>query len=282
MIDVAWLVLRAVSFALTLQAAGMALFRVRLGRLAPHAAAVVAADSRRVAHAALLAVLAQCLIEPAHLAGDLSGLRDAQLLQLALVSAGPELAARLAGLACLALEARRAVSRTLLSPVGVALAVLSFAVSGHVPRSGRAVLLVPLLLVHVSIVAYWVGALWPLYRASRLEAASALALLLSAFSRVAIWWVPVIAVAGVAMAVGLLPGLAALVQPYGLLLLGKAGAFALLLVLAAVNRLRLTPAIERGETAALRTLRGTLLGEYLLLLAALAATAVMSGAYSPS
>lgn len=282
MIDVAWLVLRAVSFALTLQAAGMVLFRVHLGRLAPHAAAVVAADSRRVAHTALLAVLAQCLMEPAHLAGDLSGLRDAQLLQLALGSAGPELAARLAGLACLALEARRTVPRTLLSLVGVALAVLSFALSGHVPQSGRAVLLVPLLLVHVSIVAYWVGALWPLYRASRVEAAAALALLLTAFSRVAIWWVPVIAVAGAAMAVGLLSGLAALTQPYGLLLLGKAGAFALLLVLAAVNRLRLTPAIERGEAAALRTLRGTLLAEYLLLLAAFAATAVMSGAYSPS
>src|SRR5579863_5523757 len=99
MIDIAWLVLRAVSFALTLQAAGMALFRVHLGRLAPHAAAVIAADSHRVAIAALLAVLAQCLMEPAHLAGDLSGLRDAQLLQLALASAGPELAARLAGLA---------------------------------------------------------------------------------------------------------------------------------------------------------------------------------------
>jgi copper resistance protein D len=282
MIDIAWLVLRAVSFALTLQAAGMALFRVHLGRLAPHAAAVIAADSHRVAIAALLAVLAQCLMEPAHLAGDLSGLRDAQLLQLALASAGPELAARLAGLACLALAARRAEPRALPSFAGVALAVLSFGLSGHVPRSGRAVLLVPLLLVHVASVAYWVGALWPLYRASRLEAASAVALLLAAFSRVAICWVPVIAVAGVAMAVGLLSGVAALIQPYGLLLLGKAGAFVLLLGLAAVNRLRLTPAIERGAAAALGTLRGTLLGEYLLLLAALAATAVMSGAYSPS
>lgn len=282
MIDVAWLVLRAVSFALTLQAAGMALFRVQLGRLAPHAAAAVAADSRRVALAALLAVLAQCLMEPTHLAGDMSGLGDAQLLQLALGSSGPELAARLAGLVCLALAARRAAPSTLLSVAGVALAVLSFALSGHVPRSGRAVLLVPVLLVHVSIVAYWVGALWPLYRASRLEPASAVARLLTAFSRVAIWWVPVIAVAGVAMAVGLLSGLAALLQPYGLLLLGKALAFALLLVLAAVNRLRLTPAIARGEAVALGTLRGTLLAEYLLLLAALAATAVMSGAYSPS
>jgi putative copper export protein len=282
MIDIAWLVLRAVSFALTLQAAGMALFRVHLGELVPRAVAAIAVDSRRVAIAALLAALAQCLMEPAHLAGDLSGVRDAQLLHLAFTGAGPELTVRLAGLACLALAARRTAPRTLLSLAGVALAVLSFGLSGHVPRSPLAVLLVPLLLVHVTIVAYWVGALWPLYRATQLEAASAVALLLAAFSRVAIWWVPVIAVAGVAMAAGLLPGVAALIQPYGLLLLGKTGAFALLLVLAAVNRLRLTPAVGRGEAAALGTLRGTLLGEYLLLLAALAATAVMSGAYSPS
>jgi putative copper resistance protein D len=281
MIDVAWLVLRAVCFALTLQAAGMALFRIYLGRLAPRAAAVIALDTRRVAIAALIAVMAQFLIEPAHLAGDLSGLGDAQLLHLALAGVGPELTARLAGLTCLALGVRRAAPRTL-SLAGAALAVLSFGLSGHVPTSGHAVLLVPLLLVHATIVAGWVGALWPLYRATRLEAAPAVALLLGAFSRVAIWWVPVIALAGVAMAVGLLPDVAALSQPYGLLLLGKTGAYALLLVLAALNKLRLTPAIGRGESAALGTLRGTLLGEYLLLLAALATTAVMSGAYSPS
>jgi putative copper resistance protein D len=282
MIDVAWLVLRAVSFALTLQAAGMALFRLYLGRLAPHAAAVTALDMRRVAIAALIAVIAQFLIEPAHLAGDLSGLADAQLLHLALAGVGPELTARLAGLTCLALGARRVAPRTLLSLAGAALAVLSFGLSGHVPKSGYAALLVPLLLVHATIVAGWVGALWPLYRATRLEAAPAVALLLAAFSRVAIWLVPVVAVAGVAMAVGLLPDVAALSQPYGLLLLGKTAAYALLLLLAALNKLRLTPAIGRGESAALGTLRGTLLGEYLLLLAALATTAVMSGAYSPS
>lgn len=282
MIDLAWLVLRAVSFALTLQAAGMALFRLHLGRLAPHAAAAVAVDARRVAVAALVAVIIQCPLEPAHLAGDVSGIGDPQLLRLALGAAGPELGARLAGLVCLGLAARPTPAHPLLPLAGVALAVVSFVLSGHVPHSPQAVWLVPVLFVHAGIVAYWVGALWPLYRASRFEPTAAVALLLAAFSRAAIWLVPVIALAGVAMAVALLPDLAALKQPYGLLLLGKVCSYALLLALASVNRLRLTPAIGRGESGALGTLRGTLLAEYLLLLGTLAITAVMSGAYSPS
>jgi putative copper export protein len=283
MTDLAWLVLRALSFALTLQAAGMALFRVQLARYAPRAATVIAVDARRAAVTALIVVAVQCAIEPAHLAGEWSGVLDPRLVHLALAGAGAELAARLAALVLLAVGARRSSApRTGVLLAGAALAALSFVLSGHAPESERALLLVPLLFVHVAVVAFWFGALWPLYRVTRLEATREIAQVLTGFSRRAVWLVPLIAVAGIAIAAALLPDLEALGRPYGLLLLGKAGAFALLLALAALNRLRLVPAIASGERGALGVLRGTLIGEYLLLCAALTASAVMSGAYSPS
>jgi putative copper resistance protein D len=165
---------------------------------------------------------------------------------------------------------------------GIALTALSFAYSGHVAAHPRWALLVPLLLVHVLIVTWWFGALWAFLRATRLESPLQLAAALGAFSRVAVWLVPAIALAGIAMAAVLLPDLAALRRPYGLLLFSKAGLFAALLGLAAVNRLVLVARIARGAGAALAALRATLTGEYLLIAATLAATAVMTGLYSPS
>jgi len=54
-----------------------------------------------------------------------------------------------------------------------------------------------------------------------------------------------------------------------------------LLGLAALNRLRIVPALARGEPAAAATLRVTLTAEYLLVMVVLAVTALMTGAFSP-
>jgi len=283
MIDVAWLALRMLGFVLAVQAAGMALYRLRFARHTPQAAAAIAADSRRAALAATLVVAAQVPIEPAYVAGELSGVLDSDTVSFALITAGPELGVRLLGLALLVRGAcAGVVPRNALLPAGAALVVLSFALAGHVPHSDYGALLVPLLLVHVAIVAFWFGALGPLYRAARLAQPPELTRALAGFSRVAVALVPLLAVAGVAIAAGLLSGVAALARPYGLLLLAKAGIFVLALGLAALNRRRLLPAIARGERGAVATLRGTLIGEYLLLSAVLAVTALMSGLYFPT
>jgi len=282
MIDLAWLALRVLSFVLTLQAAGMALYRLRFARDSAQVATVIAADTRRAALAAVIVVAAQIPLEPAYLAGELSAVLDRDTAGFALLSAGPELGVRLLGVVLLVLGGRpRAPPRTALPLAGSALAVLSFALAGHVPHGDYAALLVPLLLIHAGIVAWWFGALWPLYRVARLAEPRELTQLLTRFSRSAVWLVPLIPIAGVAIAAGLLSGVAALAHPYGLLLLAKGGMFLLALGLAAVNRQRLLPAIARGERTAVARLRGTLIGEYLLLCAALAATAIMSGVYFP-
>ena len=92
---------------------------------------------------------------------------------------------------------------------------------------------------------------------------------------------PLLALAGVLLALTLLPDLAALRRPYGLLLCSKVALFAVLLTLAGFNRLRVTPALVRGESSAPVRLRGTLTAEYLLLALVLIVTATMTGFYSP-
>jgi putative copper export protein len=283
MTDLAWVVVRIVSLVLALQAAGSALSRLTLAPLLPVSAAALTASTRRTAAAALLALAAQCLIEPAHLAGELSGMLDPALARLALSASGAEFATRLGGLICLALGARgEGAPLRSVTLAGIALTALSFLLSGHTSVHPLRALLAPLLFLHVLIVAWWFGALRPLHRATRLESQAQVAAVLGAFSRVAVWLVPAIALAGITMAAVLLPDLAALRRPYGLLLLAKAGLFAVLIGLAALNRLSLLPRIASGEGAALAALRATLSCEYLLIAAALAATAVMTGLYSPS
>jgi copper resistance protein D len=93
--------------------------------------------------------------------------------------------------------------------------------------------------------------------------------------------VPLILVAGVAMAALLLPGVAALRQPYGELLLAKVVLFVALLGCGAFNKWRLGPALGRGELQAARRFRGVVIAECVLMVAVLSVTAVMTTFYSP-
>jgi putative copper export protein len=165
---------------------------------------------------------------------------------------------------------------------GALLALSSFLVSGHVWLDAHRVLLVPVLGLHVTLVAFWFGALRPLHTVACLEPAEAVARVLKDFSAYALWLVPFLGLAGVTLGCVLLPDLAALRRPYGLLLCLKGVLFAALLALAALNRQKLTPALARGEARALTLLRRSLGAEYVLIGAALAATATLTGFFSPT
>jgi putative copper export protein len=284
MIDGVWLALRAAAFILVLQSSGYALFLTLFARtLTPHVLTLMRRAAARVALAALALVLAQALYEPAHMAGGWEGLADPALRRLVVVSAGAAvLALRLGGLTLLTLALRRSRSRAVPLALPAALLALgSFLVSGHVLLDAHRVLLVPLLGLHVLLVAFWFGALIPLRTIARLESSVHVAEVLRRFSTYALWLVPLLALAGVTLAYTLLPDLAALRRPYGMLLCLKALLFAALLVFAALNRLSLTPALARGEARSLATLRRSLTAEYVLMGVALIATAALTGFFSP-
>jgi putative copper resistance protein D len=101
------------------------------------------------------------------------------------------------------------------------------------------------------------------------------------FSAHAIWLVPALLLAGIVLAVVLLPSVAALRQPYGELLIAKVLGFCALMPLAALNRWRFGPALQRGDLAAGRRFRRLVVAEFILLAAILCVTAVMTTFYSP-
>jgi putative copper resistance protein D len=307
--DVLSVVLGAVSFALQLQAAGTVFFAAAFGPALTISLASVRTLARGTAMAAVVAVAAHYLLEPARMAGDMAGVFDSFLqsmawrssvggafsvkeLGLLLIIAGMQspsarvTADRLftssAGLSAPPWM-RRFSSRgfTVLGIGGAVLVAASFTLTGHTVTSPSRAVLAPLVLTHLLLVAFWFGALWPLWLVSLREPRERATRVVALFSSAAVWLVPLILVVGATIAALLLPDVASLGKPYGELILATVALFALLMVLAALNRWRLGPALGGADLLAGRSFRRVVVLEYVLILAVLAATAVMTTLFSP-
>jgi putative copper export protein len=133
----------------------------------------------------------------------------------------------------------------------------------------------------VAIVCFWFGALWPLLRVAGAEPADVAARVVGRFSWLASRLVPGILLAGIVLMAGLLPDMRALRDGYGLALLVKLGAFALLMWLAAWNKWRLGPALARGGAGARRRFALAVGTEMIVIAVVLAGTAVLTTFGSP-
>jgi putative copper export protein len=153
--------------------------------------------------------------------------------------------------------------------------------TGHTSTGYWHWLLVPLLLTHLLIVAFWFGSLWPLCLVTLRESRERAARVVTLFSSAAFWLVPLILAAGVAIAVLLLSSFAALWHPYGELLIAKIGLFAVLLGLAAFNKWRFGPALGNGDLQAGKAFRRMVITEYVLIVVVFAVTAVLTTFFSP-
>jgi putative copper resistance protein D len=290
--DALSLVFRAISFVLLLNAAGIPIFLATFGHLLSGSVKSIAQLGWKLSIASLVFVVGQQLLEAARMAGEMSGMTDPTMQAMSLRSpVGAAFITRAAGLVLIAAGLRwREVSRGGSTPAdgdsraAVALAVSgtvvcigSFALTGHTSvNSHRAA--AALLILHVTVVSFWMGSLWPLYLAPNREQRQSAARLIDAFSRTAAWLVPGILLAGAGLIAFLVPGLSTFKQPYGRLLLAKITVFALLMALAALNKWRFGPACAAGET---RAFRQTVVVEYSLICLALAITATMTMFYSP-
>ncbi len=278
--DAVSVALRALGFVALLQSAGSAIFVCLFRRSLGASARAIRRLGIWSAALALPVLLGQLLLEAARMAGELGGVLDWTLQRLVLISpVGATCAARLLGLALIALGLATRGRRTLLaSGAGSLIAAASFALMGHTAVHPDRLLLAPVLVTHVLIAGFWLASIPALYLATRLDPGHQAGRLIEAFSRVAVWVVPLLALAGLLMACALVRQRAVFGQPYGWLLLGKALGFSALLGLAAANRWRFGPAAVLGAP---RALRRSLLAEYLLLLGILAATATMTSLFSP-
>lgn len=273
-------VLRALSFVALLQAAGIALFMAMFSRHLLKASGEVRRLGMWSAAVALPLLTAQLGLEAARMAGDFAGVADLSLQRLVLSSpAAAAFGARVLGLiviGCAFLGSDRVTP--LVAFAGSLLVAASFTLMGHAAPHAYRWLLGPALATHVLIAAFWLGAIPALYLATLREQADHPGRLVEAFSRVAIWIVPVLAVAGGVMALVLIRTLAVFAQPYGWLLLAKITGFTMLMGLAVANRWRLGPAVALGTTGAFKR---SLTVEYIIIVCVLTATAAMTSLYSP-
>lgn len=288
LVDALSALVRALGFIALFQAAGIATFIAIFGRSLP----ATLNGTRRVgvlsALVGLCFVALHYLLEAARMGGEIASALDPSLQRLVLQSSLPEAAAmRLVALVLIVGGLSRAGRATrALRALGVALAVYSFTLVGHTTTHSPSYALRGLLLAHLIVVVFWFGALVPLYRASRDESPAIAGAVTEAFSRLAVWIVPLLLVAGLVLAALLLPlfngpSLDALWTTYGLLLFAKLAAFAGLMFLGALNKWRLGPALARGDASAAPRLRRSLAWEYLLIAGALTITAVLTSFYSP-
>ncbi len=152
-----------------------------------------------------------------------------------------------------ALEARTAYLARALSLLGMTIAGLALALSGHASAAAPQWLTRPAVFVHAISVAFWIGALVPLgaimLRCDQPEA------VLVRFSRAIPWAVASLVVSGTALAaVQLDDPRALLATAYGVVLVAKLCLVALVLAVATWNRFCLAPAVMGGSVEPRRKL----------------------------
>jgi putative copper export protein len=275
--DLLFLVVRIAGFILLLSAAGTAIFVALFGGRLHRALAPITRLGLRFTIAAAVARIAQQAIEAARMSGEMSGIFDPAMQAMALRSPGGGcFALALLGIVLLACSAQTRFR--IVGPLGALLGAVAFALTGHTAVNTHSLAAGVLLTLHVLIVAFWIGSLWPLYIAAGEEDAAVSGQLIESFSAVAVWAVPGILLAGVGMTALLVPGLAVFSQPYGRLLLGKVALFAVLLAIATCNKYWLGPACAGGDP---KPFQRTVATEYLIICGVLAVTAVMTTFFSP-
>ena len=230
---------------------------------------------------AVLGIVAAILafsLRGANLTGDVSGLTDPEMLKILWTTpVGTALLLRLVGLGLLIAGLFMGRVGTWVSVLGGVIAIWSFDQVGHV--SGLETTLLDLaLMLHLLAVALWIGVLTPLKRlASSSSTYASAADVGHRFGVVASATVPVLIIVGGYMGYVLVGSLDALIGTgYGQALIIKVLLVGLLLGLAAANKLRFIPALRVGDSAAANHLSKSISVEWLVILAVLGTTAVLT------
>ena len=224
---------------------------------------------------------AQLLITAGSMQGSAAGMLDGSLLHLVWqAGAGRDNAIRAVGLllAAVGVLSDRPAWPALF---GAAMAATSFAWTGHA-RSFDAGPSPLLLGVHLLGVAFWLGALAPLLIVARNGDTSRVAPATARFGAAALYVVAGMVAAASCLLFRLLGDITQLwASDYGRFMMLKLGLVAVLLGLAAFNKLRLTPRLIAGNTAAVTSLRHSVRMELMLGVLILGITAALTTIAGP-
>ncbi|MEQ3624195.1 MAG: CopD family protein [Celeribacter sp.] len=218
-------------------------------------------------------------LRAAFLSGSFAGAIDPVMLGIVTFSPlGYSVEADVIGLAAItAIAADRQWTRWL-ATAGVVLVAASFAMRGHAigePRFALGALFV----IHILAASFWIGGFYPLHDMVQRGATGA-ARTVERFGQAALVMVGLLVVAGVSL-LWLLTGdpLAAVSQPWGRLVAIKLMIVSILLALAALNKLRLTPIL--AATGDGRPLLRSIRWEMATFVLILVITAIFTSLFAP-
>ncbi len=151
----------------------------------------------------------------------------------------------------------------------------SYLLEGHTTSNGGSVVYSGLLVAHLAIVHWWLGALYPLASLARLDSRPVLTRGLDAFSNAAIWAVPILIAAGTILVAFLTGFKLDLDMAYQQRFFVKLGIVVIILAIAAKNKFVITPLITHDLAHGARALRSSIITEMIVAGAILLATAWM-------
>lgn len=212
------------------------------------------------------------------LTGDYTGIIDPEMLSLIWrTQSGTVLLIQMVGLSIIMLGLLLGAHGKQFAATGGAIAIYSFVTIGHIADQDNWFFTI-ILFLHLLVAALWIGILTPLQRlASEENSLDAAAQLGERFGAFATVIVPVLIIVGMIMTWRLVGSLNAMVHTtYGLALLSKFAVVAILLSLAAFNKLRLVPAMLNGDFNASQRLSRSIQLEWIAVSLILLVTAILT------
>jgi len=232
---------------------------------------------------ALVATLFRIVMVVGSMGEGIKGIFDSA--QIAMVLQAGEARAsglRVTGLLLIATFDGRAGRRAMPALLGAGLAATSFAWIGHAWGARNGGLSLVLLGLHLLCVAFWVGALIPLWIIGNGETRDEFVRAIGRFASLALVTVSVLVLAGTLLLMTLLRSVADLWETdYGRFVLLKLVVVLLLLGIATFNRYVLTPRLEAGDGTAFLRLRHAIASEVVLAAITLLVTATFTTLVGP-
>ena len=156
-----------------------------------------------------------------------------------------------------------AVKTNAIAALGAVLAMTSYALEGHTAGTSQPLWVSAVLLAHIASVHWWIGGLWPLaavtVNASTLDTSDTVDL----FGRLAVPVVAIVIIAGAAVFGSLVGWRVEPTDAYQRLIFAKLTGVAIILSLAAYNKLSLTRMIEERPIVATARLRQSIRLEWM-------------------
>ena len=283
--DVASVAIKALTYGATLSAAGGAGFLVCSGS---HLSPALERQIRRwlgtcIAVAVLTSVIRIGVLSGS-MGGDLESVFDGGLARMVL-EMGESRATGLRVIGLLTVAASLVLPRRFAAITlgGAIIAATSFASVGHAWAASRGPGSIALLSLHLVCVAFWLGALTPLWMATHDDDLARLAAVVQWFGLAAVYVVGALLTAGGFLLVVLLSTPSELwTTDYGRLVLVKLAVVACLLGVASFNKFRLTPRLQALDRTAASVLRRTIQVEIALGVTILLVTAAFTTLVGPA